>query len=178
MKEYMEKNSRGGVKPKMLIQSEEWGINTPNGYKNGLYEFSSKTGELARRVELPEWLDELSKKLGPGVLFKGLSQGEIIPPREEIGESRGHIFIKPPPELHLLGSGIGLDVDIFKKMQALGSKAKWVRFCCYGSYYRLAFSCKISWCEFQEKAVEIQTKKQFMPQMMIGIGSAKILVSR
>ena len=42
-----QKNSRGGVKPRMLAQSEDWALDTGQGYaKKGIYEFNARTGEL------------------------------------------------------------------------------------------------------------------------------------
>lgn len=173
------KSSRGGAKPAMLSGATDWALKMADGFeKRGIYEFNARTGELARRVELPQWLADERARLGNKALHEGLASGTIKPPREEIGESRGHIYVVPDAAFEFVGSAVGLDEPIFQRMLALGSAASHVRFVAYDPYYKPAFQWRMKFADFAAKAKLVETKAGFMPQRMVWVGDAALFVAR
>lgn len=173
------KVSRGGAKPKMLTDGKDWGIDTGQGYeKLGIYEFSERFGELARRVELPHWLADARVGLSPVAFKKAISEGQLIPPKTDIAESGGHIWLKPSPEFHWVGSAVGIDEIIFTRLEVLGPKFKSIRFVGYDPGYDLAFQWRISASEFLKQAQRVQTKPSFMPQWMVPISALNMVLTR
>lgn len=153
--------NRGGAKPRMLPPSAtELPITIGNGRKFGIYELSVCGDVLARRVELPEWLSE-------AFLNGRFDLRTIRMPKHEIGESRGHIFISPPREL-FSEPAVGLDVEIFEAM-VRSKTIQSINFYIYATGYRLVEVWTISKERFVAHAKRVQTKPQFMPQMMVGL---------
>lgn len=150
-------NNRGGAKPNMLPAFEPLGIDCYGRRKFGMYEVGT-CGTLARRVELPEWLSQA---------FAGAPMSNLRMPKEEIGESRGHIFISPPAKLFGCPA-VGVDLEVHQLLQS-SSDIRQVRFYVYGTGYRLFEVWSISRSDFLAKAKRVQTKPSFMPQMMVAI---------
>lgn len=175
----MQKNSRGGVKPTMMTGSTEWALEMGQGYeKKGMYEYHDRLGELARRVELPHWLASYRQTLSPVAFKAALSKGTLTPPKEDIAESGGHIWLKPAAALGWSGAAVGIDEAIFTRLTLQGDSFKGIRFMGYDPGYQLAFSWRMSANDFKEHAKLIQTKPPFMPQWMVPIDLLKMVVSR
>lgn len=158
--------NRGGPKPPMLHTGNNWQsvpISIRGKRKEGIYE--RRLGVLARRVELPEWLSQ------------GLQRGTIrldslAPhmPREEIGESRGQIYINPPRDL-FTGPAVGLDIEVFNMLEA-DNQISFIRFYVYGSAYRLVDVWEIGRQRFLDLAKPVYgDKPSFMPQMMVPLSA-------
>jgi hypothetical protein len=154
--------NRGGPKPPMLSGPfrEELGLTIGNARKFGIYERSR--GTLARRVELPAWL------------YEGLQKGTVSlrnlrMPREEIGESRGQIFVSPPADL-FDGPAVGLDMEIFDLLAA-NPGILLIEFHVYGNAYRAVDVWTITTAMFLTTAKFVQTKRSFMPQMMVPVSA-------
>lgn len=171
--------SRGGAKPRMLGSGVDWKLDTGGGYeKRGIYEFDSARGELARRVELPHWLALARSKLSPPAFREALAKGALRPPAEEIGESRGHVWLLPDASFGWEGSAVGVDEPIFERFARLGEGARLVRFAGYDPGYKQAFQWRIAASDFLVKAQRVQTKPSFMPQWMVPISALSLLVAR
>lgn len=171
--------SRGGKKPRMLSAGVDWTLDTGGGFeKRGIYEFDAARGALARRVELPHWLALARAKMPPQAFREALAVGSLKPPAEEIGESRGHIWLLPDALLGWTGSALGIDEPIFERFKRLGEGAKVIRFVGYDPGYKLAFQWHIPGADFMMRAKRVQTKPSFMPQWMVPISDLALLVAR
>jgi hypothetical protein len=151
-------NSRGGPKPSMLPgKCEDIAIEVNHRKKFGIYQLDTR-GVLARRVEVPGWLSE------------AIQSGHAWSyPSEEIGESRGHIFLRPPRAL-FSGPAVGVDMEVFERL-IHDSRIRLVTFFVYGTNHVLLDVWEISRSAFLLKAKRVQTKDSFMPQMMVEIAS-------
>jgi hypothetical protein len=171
--------SRGGAKPRMLSSGVDWAIEMGQGYeKSGVYEWSERFGELARRVELPHWLAQARQTMSPVAFKNALATGALRPPAQDIGESGGHIWLRPHPSHGWAGSAVGVDEVIFERAKALGAAFKSVRFVGYDPGYKLALQWRVSAQDFLAKAQRVQTKPQFMAQWMVSIADLSMVVSR
>lgn len=150
--------NRGGAKPPMLTSpfAEDVPFMISGRRKVGVYERTRSI--LARRVELPAWLYK-------HVADEGLAAKPLTMPREEIGESRGQIYIDPPPEL-FAGPAVGLDMEVFDLLTA-HPEIRCVQFHVYGNAYCLVDVLSIASRNFLRQAKLVQTKASFMPQMMV-----------
>ena len=101
----------------------------------------------------------------------------IVPSPLPLAAGEGEEWDAPPPELGLSGSAVGVDLPVFRRMQALGAKAKWIRFVGYGPYYAKAFEWRMGFSEFGNSAVLVESA-QFMPQMMAAISGMAVFVPR
>lgn len=170
--------SRGGEKPQMMSGSEPWTILTGGVEKFGIYERKAQFGEVARRVEMPQWLAEERERLGPRAFMAALGSGELSAPRSDIGESGGHIYVSPAKALGFAGSAVGVDEEIYERLRRLGNEFKALRFVGYAPGYRLAFQWRISGADFKEKARRVAPSEKFMPQWMVGISDLSMFISR
>lgn len=153
-------NSRGGRKPVMLnVVHDDLPIRVENRLKFGIYEIGFN-GVLARRVELPAWATAAFKSGAP-----------LRPPAEEIGESRGHVFMKPPRAL-FDGPAVGIDIEVWNWIhhQPDGT-VRLLAFFVYGTDHELLDVWEIAAKRFIDSAKFVQTKPSFMPQMMVAISS-------
>jgi len=160
--------NRGGAKPLMLSgpSRRDVPITIGRDRKFGIYERTSHV--LARRVELPMWLQQ---GLERGTI--SLAGGRVRMPAEEIGESRGQIYLQPPREL-FSGPAVGLDMEVFDLLEA-DEQIMLVGFYVYSAGYRLVDTWRISRQDFLRHAKLVVTKRSFMPQMMVPLS---VLVAR
>lgn len=170
--------SRGGEKPQMMSGSEPWSILAGGVEKFGIYERKAQFGEIARRVEMPEWLAAERERLGPRAFMEALSMGALSAPKSDIGESGGHIYVSPAKNLGFLGSAVGVDEAIYERLARLGGEFKALRFVGYAPGYRLAFQWRISGSDFKEKAKRVAPSEKFMPQWMVGISDLSMFTPR
>jgi hypothetical protein len=63
-------------------------------------------------------------------------------------------------------------------MLALGARASHVRFVAYDPYYKPAFQWRMKFDDFAMKSKMVKTKAGFMPQRMVWVGEAALVVSR
>ena len=162
--------SRGGAKPRMLDpQSKDFMISVGSSRKGGIYEIGYGGTVMARRVELPEWIEQArSKERKP--LRKMLLEG-LAAPKEEIGESRGHIYLRPPKEL-FGGPAVGLDMEAHAAFAA-DEKIQKLRFCAYAPGYRLVAAWEISREDYLAACKQAESKPPFMPQMMVELSALR-----
>lgn len=155
--------SRGGEKPRMLPKGSDifisMGFNV-RMKKAGMYELSDRRDAIARRVELPEWL---SKEIEGRDPLEAVMRAKY--PKEDIGESRGHIFMRPPRDL-FSSPAVGLDMEVYDQLFD-DPRIETVKFYVYSTGYRLVAIWSINADLFVDKARTIRTKPQFMPQMMV-----------
>jgi hypothetical protein len=119
---YQPNFARGGSKPKMLPNSREVFITIGDQRKSGIYEFDERSGVLARRVELPEWLSLQVFAIPPSQDLLPFFVGRKWKlPTGEIGESKGNIYLDPPEGNHFGCPLVGLDVEIYEQFQSSGS---------------------------------------------------------
>ena len=172
-------NNRGGSKPKMMSASRALGLQIEgSGVKFGIYEWSDSLGALSRRVELPQWLDDVRQSLGAQGFKEALAAGSIAPPAAAGSkESWGHIFISPPKDL-ATGACVGIDAQMVAFMASQGPKAKSIRFHGYAPGYRPAFCWQISWARFEAESFAVEASKGFMPQKMVPISALAPLAMR
>ena len=152
--------SRGGAKPRMLNSGQDLGINVYGQAKLGMYECNGST--MARRVELPTWLSDV---------FEGLAKTNFMPPQGDIGESGGHIWLKPYKSL-FSSPAVGMDLEAWDLLLRTPTLTE-VQFHIYGTRYRLFDVWTCSADNFMNNAKRVQTKPCFMPQMMVPISSLK-----
>lgn len=154
--------ARGGAKPRMMPGSTDLLVTCAGGRKAGMYELHTNT--LARRVEMPEWLSRLWNGL-PGSLLKTVLNAKANYPATDMPESRGHIFLRPPPSLFTCPA-VGLDLEIHEIVVARPQIER-VRFYVYATNYALASVWEISADRYLDAARIVKTKPPFMPQMMV-----------
>ena len=155
-------NTRGGAKPRMMQGSTDLFLTIGSSRKSGMYELSADGATLARRVEMPEWLSRMWNGL-PGTLLRTVLSAQY--PKQEIGESRGHIFMRPPTGLFPCPA-VGLDLEIHEIVVAR-PQIEHVRFYVYATGYALAGVWEISADRYLDHAKIVKTKPPFMPQMMV-----------
>jgi hypothetical protein len=157
--------ARGGAKPRMLEQGGiELFIDVGRDRKFGMYELSRERSVLARRVELPAWVYEDWQASGITSLLEFSSQARY--PQQEIEESRGHIFWRPPQDL-LDGPAVGIDVEIWNEHLVTTPSIRLVRFYVYKHDYELVAIWRIGVTKFVDHSVLVKTKPQFAPQKMV-----------
>ena len=148
--------------------------------KTGLYEISSSGDTLARLVELPDWLSRIATGKRKKPFLHMFTSGEIKHPHTIIGESQGHIYVEPAPELGFDGATVGLDTEITDNHLASASLRSIV-FYVYATDYRLVERWRISLGDFRThaKLVESQpsldSQSSFMPQMMVELKHLKVV---
>jgi hypothetical protein len=146
----------------MMQGSEDLYVTVNGSRKAGMYEHHRALGTLARRVEMPGWLSAVWQS-GSGDLLKTILFAGY--PKQEIGESRGHIYMRPPPALFTCPA-VGLDLEIHEIVVVQPSIQR-VRFYVYASGYALAGVWEISADRYLDTAKIVRTKPPFMPQMMV-----------
>lgn len=169
--------SRGGAKPRMMANSTDLPIEVAGVSKSGMYEKSLRGEAIARRVELPHWLGLKAKELGAMRFLALLAAGELKAPPEEIGESRGHVYLNPEPGMGLEGPAVGLDEAICEKIER-NDQIKRVQFHVYAPGHRLVGIWQIEVERFKSEAKEVRTKASFMPQRMVELAKLKPRVER
>jgi len=154
----------GGWKPTMLNNSMEVLVNYKTTSKFGYYERSSDRKILARRVELPEWVDHAFRS--ESLLAALQSRCISIPPLHS-RERQGHIYWNPRPH-GIRYPMIGVDEEIC---------SAWVEtsFCEQLVFVVYRFGkielerWQISKKKFLESAIRIQPSVTFMPQLMVPV---------
>ncbi len=149
--------SRGGQKPRMLIQGSDFPLDIAGQQKFGIYEVD-RHGVLARRVELPHWLSDALKS-GTSIMSGGLR-----PPPNCVGGG-GQIFIKPPKSL-FDGPAVGVDMQVHSFIKRTPT-VKTIRFCVYAVGHRLVDTWDLPVSVFLRECKEVRTSAAFMPQMMV-----------
>ncbi len=159
--------ARGGEKPRMLQTGEDLPITVRNNHKVGIYELSINTSILARRVELPIWLSQQWKNYHGGMSLLGFIQmHKYDMPRSDVGESRGHIFLSPPPHL-FDGPAVGLDMEIWHKLLE-SPKIRLIQFHVYGECYEQFATWSVPAEDFIDQCRHYMTQT-FSPQMMVSL---------
>jgi hypothetical protein len=150
----------------MFTDSEDIPITVGRDRKYGIYEWCPQRHLLARRVEMPHWLDAQQQETRPGSFLEFLRTKRFRYPTNEIGESRGHIFLRPDDSVAVREPMVGLDVEIWSQFLAVGS-AQQVVFVIYAPDYREIER----WIGEKEimirEGVYVPSSPPFMEQMMV-----------
>ena len=154
----------GGWKPAMLRGGINVLVNYKNARKLGYYESSSDRRTLARRVELPEWVDD---QLTQSPLLPALQAGRIRIPPEHSKERQGHVFWNP--RQHGIGHpAVGVDQEIFDDW-VTSSACEELVFVVYRFGKVELERWRISKKKFVTSSLRIQTSATFVAQLMIPV---------
>ena len=159
----------GGWKPTMLYGGIDVLVNYKNARKLGYYESSSDRRTLARRVELPEWLDE---QLSQPPLLTAIQAGRIHIPAKHSNERQGHILWNPRQH-GIDHPAVGVDQEIYDDWVS-SSACEELVFVVYRFGKIEAERWRISKQNFVVSCKRVQTSATFMPQQMISVAHLAI----
>ena len=164
----MQKPSRGGAKPSMLaVGSRDLPLDLAGQLKRGLYQLSPDGRTLARLVELPTWLSGFADGClaQRKALLAELQGGTVEHPKEEIGESHGHVLIDASRYTTFDRPAVGVDTQILDRLAS--APPTQIMFFVYRTGYRLHERWAIGWKAFFEKSQLVEADPPFMPQRMV-----------
>ena len=154
----------GGWKPVMLRGGIDVLVNYKNARKFGYYESSSDRRTLARRIELPEWMNEKPFELP---MLPIIQAGQIHIPAEHSKERQGHIFWNPR-QFGFDRPAVGVDEEIFNDwVQA--SACEGIVFVVYRFGKTELERWRVSKKNFLSFGKRVQTSETFVPQQMISV---------
>jgi hypothetical protein len=154
----------GGWKPTMLHNGIDVLVNYKNARKFGYYESSSDRRTLARRVELPEWMNDQLSKLP---LLPAIQAGRIRIPAEHSKERQGHIFWNPRQH-GMDRPAVGVDQEIFDDWVSAAACQELV-FVVYRFGKQELERWRISKQQFVTSSKRVQTSATFVAQQMISV---------
>ena len=156
----------GGQKPTMLHGGIDVFVNYKNARKSGYYESSSDRSTLARRVELPAWMDQRALPKA-GTFLEALQSGKIHIPAAHTKERHGHILWNSA-EFGLEGPAVGVDEEIFRDWVEADSCAE-VVFVVYLHGKTELERWRISKEQFAAACKRVATSSSFVPQFMVSV---------
>jgi len=154
----------GGWKPTMLHGGIDVLVNYKHARKLGYYESSSDRRTLARRVELPEWVDD---QLSQPPLLAAIQAGRIHIPAEHTKERQGHIFWNPR-KYGIDHPAVGVDQEIFDDWVS-SSACQELVFVVYQFGKRELERWHITKQQFVAHCKPVQTSATFVAQQMISV---------
>jgi hypothetical protein len=154
----------GGWKPVMLRNGIEVPVDYKSARKFGYYESSSDRRTLARRIELPEWIDE---KLSKQSLLSVVQAGQIQIPAEHSKERQGHIFWNPS-KFGLERPAVGIDQEVFNNW-VKASACEEIIFVVYRFGKIELERWRVSKQKFVASCKCVQTSESFVAQEMIPV---------
>jgi hypothetical protein len=158
------------VKPSMLHANGNPLKIRINGYdREDLYELSRDGKWLARRVELPHWLSDKTRELRNSrqYLLETLSVAPMEHPKEEQGESHGHILIEAHRYTNQILACVGVDTPIVEMLSKKPPER--IQFFVYFTDYVPCERWSISWRDFLTHGIKVEAEPPFMPQIMIPV---------
>ncbi|MCX6895389.1 MAG: hypothetical protein NTZ16_07840 [Verrucomicrobia bacterium] len=159
----------GGWKPSMLHGGIEVPVNYKTARKFGYYESSSDRRTLARRVELPEWVNS---QMPTGSLLAAVQSRVIHIPAEHSKERQGHIFWNPSSH-GIDCPAVGVDEEIYNDW--ISAKAcEEVVFVVYLFDKKEVERWRVAKSEFVASCKHIQTSASFAAQMMIPVTKLRL----
>ncbi|HEU0080958.1 MAG TPA: hypothetical protein VFQ72_02960 [Candidatus Paceibacterota bacterium] len=163
-------NTLGGHKSRMLPSSTDILVTYRSARKPGYYELSLDGKELARRVELPPWMNERANTLASGLLA-ALQKNQVTIPPEHSHERQGHIFWDAAP-LGFSVPAVGIDREIAFKVLPSGKLEKiWFMVFLFGK--TLCERWTIAPREFGRVARLTPRVPGFEPQLMVPVTALK-----
>lgn len=161
----------GGWKPAML----NGGIDVPVTYgkssKSGYYERSLDKRTLARRVELPEWVNEQLDNSTGTPLLKLMQENLVHIPSIHTKERQGHVFWNPSPDWNR--PAVGVDEEVYRGC-ILAPECDEVIFVVYRFGKREVERWRISKARYISESKLIQTAATFVAQNMVCVNSLEV----
>lgn len=155
----------------MLIAGIDIPVIYGNSSKSGYYECSLDKGTIARRVELPEWVNEQLSDSKEKSLLKLMQEGSVRIPPAHSKERQGHVFWNPSPDWSR--PAVGVDEVVFRE-RILGSACREVVFVVYRFGKREVERWRISKERFVSESKSVQTSSTFVAQRMVCVTSLEL----
>jgi hypothetical protein len=161
----------GGWKPAMLNAGVDIPVVYGKSSKSGYYESSLDKGTIARRVELPEWVNEQLSDASEKSLLKLMQAGSIQIPPTHSKERQGHVFWNPSPDWSR--PAVGVDEVVFRE-RIHGAGCREVVFVVYLFGKRELERWRITKDRFVSESKSVQTSSTFVAQRMVCVTSLEL----
>lgn len=154
------------VRQRMILDSYDLAVTHCGHKRNGFYEISRDGKVLARRIDLPIWLDGYTVK-GSGSLLVSLQKGSLSIPTGHTHERQGHIlwnavaFGSPVPM-------VGVDTEIFDEYMD-GRKVTKIVFVVNKLSRKPIERWSVTYQTFFDTSKVVQTIPSFAPQRMMPV---------
>lgn len=149
----------------MMVPSRDVFVTYGSAYKRGYYEISLDGKTLARRVELPDWIDDSIPDAKS--LLQAMKEGRLMIPYDRSHTRQGHIYWNPD-ELEVKKPAVGVDREVFDRYIRNGPVLRTV-FHIYKFGPRFIGTWRLVTPIFKAKGVTVQTSLAFAPQVFVPV---------